>query len=443
MRNPFRRRRTVQPGPTLIGDVWTESRLPVPRSGFAAVMGQIGQTWRRRLGAATRMAAAALGVSGTEQRSIDSVPWSHGGPLQRAISTERALALIPFFACVRLLADSVASLPLQAHRKIGETREPLVTQPQLVAEPSAAVDAFTWKYQAVVSLAARGNAYGLIVSRDGFGHPTTVEWLHPDEVHVDESRPMAPRYFWLGRFMPREDIVHVSWFTLPGRVVGLSPVAAFAHSIGIGLHATSYGEGWFENGGQPPATFKNANKTVSAAESEQITDRLVAKIRSGKPLVYGADWDYNALSVTPEESQFIETMKLNATQMANIFGIPPEMVGGESGGSLTYNNPEMNGLHFLKFTLRPWLTRLEDAFSGLLPERQYVRFNVDAITRADLLTRYQAHQIALETGFKNVDEVRALEDLPPLPDGQGNGFTPRVPPALTVPRDWQREFARE
>lgn len=441
MRNPFRRSRAVSSGPTLIGDVWTESRLLMPRSGFAAAVEQVGKTWRRRLEVATRAVKVAVGVA--EQRSIDSVPWDQGGPLQRGVSTERALALIPFFACVRLLADSVASLPLQAHRRLGETREPMVTQPQLVADPSAVVRPFQWKHQAVVSLATRGNAYGLVTTRDGFGFPTTIEWLHPDEVHVDESNPMRPRYLWLGRFIPREDLVHIAWFTLPGRVKGLSPVSAFAHSIGIGLHATTYGEGWFENGGQPPGKFKNASKTVNQEESEKITDRLTAKIRSGKPLVYGADWDYEALSVTPEESQFIETMKLNATQMANIFGIPPEMVGGESGGSLTYNNPEMNGLHFLKFTLRSWLVRFEDTFSTLLPERQFVRFNVDAITRADLLTRYQAHKIALETKFKSVDEVRALEDLPPLPDGQGAVITPLLSEPVTVPRHWEREYARE
>lgn len=387
-----------------------------------------------------RLVEFARRIGFGERRAITSVPWIEGGPLQSQVSIDRALALIPLFACVRMLGDSVASLPLQAYRRIGPAREPMTSQPSLIDDPSSLMRPFQWKHQAVVSLALRGNAYGLILARDGFQFPTQIEWLHPDEVVVDESVTFAPKYYWMGHLLPRVDVVHIAWFTMPGRVRGLSPIAAFARSIGIGLSATDYGASWFENGGQPPGTFKNASKTVNPKESDAITERLTAKIRSGKPLVYGADWDYTALSVTPEESQFIESMKLNATQMANIFGIPPEMVGGETGGSLTYNNPEMNGLAYLKFTLRPWLVRFEGAISELLPERQFVRFNVDSITRADLQTRYEAHRIGLEAGFLNVDEVRALEDRPPLPDGQGQSFTPRVPPALTVPRDWQREL---
>lgn len=379
----------------------------------------------------TRVARWAAKVS---KRSINSLPWNTGGPRLGTVSTERAIALVPVFACIRILADNIASLPMQAYRKLGEQRQQ-ITLPSLLSAPAARDELFPWVHKCVISLALRGNAYGLVVARDGFGFPTTVEWLNPDEVYVDEQRPTLPVYYWLGQRIPTEDIVHIAWMVMPGKVVGLSPVAAFAATIGVGLAATEYGRSWFDEGGTPPATMRNTAKTVGPSESEEISNRLSARMRSRKPLVFGSDWEFTALKVNPEESQFIQTMRLNATQIAAIFGVPPEMVGGETGGPLTYNTVEQGSINLANLTLRPWLVRLERAFSQLLPDRQFVRFNVDAMIRTDLLSRYQAHEIALKSGWRNADEVRAIEDLPPIPNGAGQAFAPVGGPAKTTVED--------
>lgn len=101
------------------------------------------------------------------------------------------------------------------------------------------------------------------------------------------------------------------------------------------------------------------------------------------------------------------------------------MVGGDSGGSMTYANVEQNAINFVGFTLRPWLARLEAKLSALMPGKEFVRFNVDAMIRVDLTTRYQAHSVALRDGWRNRDEVRAIEDLSPLPPGQhGDTYMP-------------------
>jgi HK97 family phage portal protein len=234
-------------------------------------------------------------------------------------------------------------------------------------------------------------------------------------MYVDELNPVMPRYYLSGNEIPREDVVHIPWFVVPGKVVGLSPIAAFARSIGAGLSASQFSKDWFDNGGQPPGTFQNKNKTINQIEAEEIKNRLVSSIRSHKPIVYGNDWEYNVLRVTQEEAQFIQTQKLTATQMANIFGVPPEMVGGDTGGPLTYDNLMEEGERLSRFALRPWLVRLEQAVSQLLPERQFVKFNLDALVRADIKTRYEAYKIALEAGFMTLDEVRELEERPPLP----------------------------
>lgn len=365
---------------------------------------------------------------GSAVRSINWLPWNVGGQKASEVTADRAISLIPFFACVRLLSEQVSSLPLHTYRDVDSVQQRITDAP-LIRFPSAHGTRIKWLRQLVTSLAMRGNAYGLIVATDGFGFPTQVEWLHPDEVWVDEAKPTLPVYYWLGQVVPREKVVHITWFVEPGKVVGLSPVSQFAATLGVGLQATNYGLTWFENGGTPPGTFKNSSAELSPEQSRQVADDLSYAVRNRKPIVYGKNWDFTALKVTPEESQFIETHKLTATQIAAIFGIPPEMVGGEAGGSLTYDTVEGNGLNFLRFVLRPWLVLIESELSALLPNRQYVQFNADAVVRADLKTRYEAHQIGLTAGFLTVNEVRALEDLPPIEGGD----VIRVPSTVAVP----------
>lgn len=366
-----------------------------------------------------------------EVRAIETLPWSAGGPSGLSAGSGDALALIPYFACVRVLAEQISALPMQSFRQDGDLYK-RITDGSLIKNPAIRVDKITWTRQMVISLAMRGNAYGIITGFDGLGFATGIEWISPDQMYVDEINPIFPRYYWASTIndyheIPLDRMVHIAWFVPPGKRVGLSPIKAFARSIGVGLSAQEYGATWFNNGGVPPSTFKNTAKTITDAQADEITNRLIRSLRSGKPLVYGTDWDFTAVQITPEEAQFIQTMKMNATQIAAIFGVPPEWVGGETGGSLTYNSPEQNGLHVYKTVLLPWVTLLETNLSALLPAQQFVKFNSDGVLRGDLKSRYDAHAVAIAAGFLTIDEVREIENRPPLPK-------PKVTP-IPVPAD--------
>lgn len=366
-----------------------------------------------------------------EQRAISGLPWDVGGlVLGRAqVTPEQALSLVPVFGAVRLLASQIASLPLQTYRKVGDGRVKLPAG-SLFSQPAATGTLYDWLHRCVTSLALRGNAYGLITARDSYGFPTMVEWLHPDHVSCQDSAlsgpgsPAHPIWYWNGRLLPAEDLVHIAWFTVPGKVQGLSPIEACATTISTGVSAQTYTSDWFANGAVPPGKFKNSQKTVGQAESDEIKARLVTAIRSRKPLVYGSDWDYDPIAVSANEARFIETLQLSATQIASIYGIPPEMIGGQAGGALTYNTVEQNAINFTKFTLRPWLELLEETFSALLPRPQYVKFNLDALLRTDLQARMNAYQVARNIGLNNIDELRALEDQAPIGGQAGTDYTP-------------------
>jgi HK97 family phage portal protein len=378
----------------------------------------------------------------SEARTITGLPWVESVPFNMVpplestnISPHRALSLASVYSANRLLAQSISTLPLKAYRRSGEDRVPMASLPQLFATLVSDGQLVPWLHRCVVSLGLRGNAYGLIVDRDGYGFPTLIDWLDPAKVLVDDRYGRNGGWLYDGREIARDGLVHIPLFAMPGARCGLSPIAAYAATLGIGLQAQTYASDWFAAGGFPPGTFRNEEAVVGQDEAEQIKARVVNAIRTHSPLVHGKDWKYEPISVPPNEAQFIETMKMTTNMIAAVYGIPPEMIGGESGSSMTYANVEQQQINFVMFTLRPWLVTLEAAFSALLPDRQYVKFNVDALIRADLKTRWEVNQIRLQTGAANVDEIRAQDEQPPLPNGQGQtyGPLPAIAPATPQP----------
>lgn len=371
-----------------------------------------------------------------ETRAITGGPWvvpfDHGGGPSLAMTQDRALSLPPVFAALRIIAGTLSTLPIDGYRKMGDSRQPMTSLPALFDLLVTEGQLVPWLHRCVMSMAARGNAVGLVTARDGYEFPTRIDWLNPAEVHCDDTESLVrPDWYWNGRKIDNaEDIVHIPWFPVPGRVMGLSPIGAFATTFSTGLNAQDYGNQWFEGGGFPPGTFKNtAVPEVPQAAADAIKSRLVSAIQSRRPVVFGSDWEYTPITVPPNEAQFIQTAQLSATQVANIYGVLPEDIGGTRNKPLEYATAELNQIERV-MAIRPWAFILESLFNSLLPDRQYVKFNLDALVRADLKTRWSVHQVAVGMGARSLDEVRALEDEPPLPDGQGQAYEKTPAPAI-------------
>jgi len=351
----------------------------------------------------------------TESRAITSVPWNVGAPLTSAVNQDRALRLTPVFAAVRHIIDFGSTLPLDAYRKVGNQREAMPSLPKLFGDLETDGRLVPWMGAGLASLAVRGNAVGRKINTDGFGFPTAVEWISMDRVYVDDSTGVG-QWFIDGARVPRLDIVHVPWITIPGRTLGLSPIEYFAATINSGLDAQAFGNDWFKGGGFPPAVFRNIEKVVTAEIADGVRARLAAAIRRREPLVTGKDWEYQPITIPPEQAQFIETQKLSANQIAAIYGIAPDEIGGEAANSLTYSTEESRQINRAA-NMRPYLVRFERAFASWLPERQFVRFNTDATIRIDIKTRHEVYAIQRAIGLRSLNEQRALEDLPPVPGG--------------------------
>jgi HK97 family phage portal protein len=369
-----------------------------------------------------------------ERRALDSstVAWP-SDPLAApaALNEDGALRLGPVLAAGRLLAATISGMPLCVYRQMGDRKQELPL-PSLFTQPSAQGTLHDWVFRAVTSLAYRGNAVGVVTARDYLEYPVEIEWLDPAFV-LCEDRMAAmgdpgsftnPKFSYMGERLPNEDVVHIPWFQLPGRVWGLSPIGAYAVTVSTGLAAQQFSDDWFRSGGVPPGRFKNTQQVVDQKDANIIKRRLVQAIRSHEPIVFGKDWDYEPTTVSPHEAQFVQTMRLTASTIASIYGIPPEMIGGETGGSMSYSSPEQRQIELVQFSLLPWLALLESHLSALLPRGQYVKFDPDVLIRADLLTRFEVHEKKRLIGWDNIDGLRALEDEPPLPNGAGQDYTP-------------------
>lgn len=358
------------------------------------------------------------------------------------VTTDQALRLGPVYAAGRLLADNIAAMPLQQYRRKSDDTHERLPLASLFSSPSTQGNLHDWVYRAVTSLAYRGNAIGYIANWDAQEFPTTIEWLNPDWVQVLDTAVSGPGSFtnpiWyvLGRPTPPERLVHIPWFVMPGRIWGLSPLGAYAATVSTGLSAQQFASQWFTNGGVPPATFQNSTQEVDQEKADAIKKMLVQAIRTHAPLVYGKDWQYTPISVGASEAKFVDTMRLTASQIAAIYGIPPELIGGETGGSLSYSSPEQRQIELVQFTLLPWLTKLESHFSSLLPGGdgrvgQYVKFDVDALIRTDIFTRWSVYAVARSIGAISNNEIRARENMPPIPGG--DDYTPFSVKAPTAP----------
>jgi HK97 family phage portal protein len=224
-----------------------------------------------------------------------------------------------------------------------------------------------------------------------------------------------------------EDILHIRGLSLDG-LTGLSPIAAAKESIGLSMANEQHAAALFGNGAKPGGViyFKNP---ISEPAQKKFEDDWIAKFRGGGhgkvALLQADEVKYETLGLSNDDAQFIENRQFQLSEIARIFRVPAHMIGDLSKSS--FSNIEQQSLEFVVHTLRPWLVNIEQAIhKSLLSDKErkthYVQFSVDGLLRGDIKTRYEAYNIAIQTGLRNRDEIRDLEDLNPIPNGEGKIF---------------------
>lgn len=345
------------------------------------------------------------------------------------VTPERAAYLGPVFSAIRHIVDFGSTLPLDAYRvdaNGSRVKSPLPLLLRRLYSPGY-YGPGQWIGQALYGLVTVGNAVGWINDWDGFGYPTDVAWLASDEWTLEGSQWRVN-----GRPVSASRIFHIPWIVPPGKTLGMSPIEHYAATVRAGLSAQEYAD-LKRGGGLPPAVLKNTQKTLDPDQSERVREKAVQSFASGKPFVTGYDWDLSVVSIPPNQAQFIETLKLSANQIAAIYGIDPREIGGEAAGSLTYSTDESRSLNRAN-NMRPYLVRVEQAINMRLPDRQFVKLNVDATIRTDIKTRVEVLGAQIQDGRLSVNEARALEDRPAVSGGDYYNVPRQQAPAVPSQR---------
>jgi len=347
-----------------------------------------------------------------------------GGHVSVKTNPDSSLQVPAVWSCVNLLANTVSTLPLELYSLAGGDEVPTKQRPpKLLTSPSPRVTQSEWIHQLMVSLLLRGNAYGRVITRGYTGFPSQILMLNPDAVKVEIDRDTGATVYSLRQGatwqrIPTEQVFHVRGMTLPGAVVGLSPIAHAAAVIGLDLHSRRFAEDFFNGGGIPKAVL-SGQQQLNPEQARTLKDRLMAAFRDREPLVLGAGVTYTPIQVKPEESQFLLTQQADVSQIARYFNIPAEMIGGATSGSnITYANLGERNIHFLQFCLNFWLKRIEDAFFPIFPQPQYVKFRVEEMLRVDPHTRAQVDLLKLAGKIVTPTEVRQEYGKPPMTHDQ-------------------------
>jgi HK97 family phage portal protein len=362
---------------------------------------------------------------------------------------ETALQSVAVRSAVDLICSLASELPVHVYRGKGPDRKELPTPSYLLDPAGDGYGLADWSYQVLESWLLRGNAFGEVLDHSSQGFPTQVSLLHPDDVAGFIDSDGNVRWRVGGKLVERPaDFLHRRVNAVPGRVLGLSAISAHAAQIGLSLTTTQFGLQWFQDGAHPGGILVNEEADLNPEQVKTAKERFMAALRGTRePVVMGKGWKYQTVQVAPEESQFLETQGWTATECARIFGPGvAEVLGyGSSGGtSLTYTNRVDRSADLLTFALNKWLRRLERLLSEMLPPAQYVRIDRDALLEMTTLDRYRAYQIALQNGFRVINEVREDEDLQPVSWGSEPYDVPQAfaaPSAPAAPADDDKDPA--
>lgn len=353
-----------------------------------------------------------------------------------SISREKAMRHSAVWACLRLRADLISTLPVDIYRRSGLTG-PQIQQakPPIFTTPGGDVRWMEWVYSSQVDLDSAGNTVGIITALDGAGKPARVELQNIDDVTFrGKGSKLTKVRIGRDEYDPSQ-IWHEKQFTISGLPIGLSPIAYAARSINGYLSAQEFTEEWFSNSTVPGGHLKNTSKRLQREEAQKVKENFKATVQSGDIWVSGNDWEYSMLSAKASESAFIQVMEFSIPEICRFLGVPGDMIEAPTqGSSVTYANITQRNLQLLIMNLGPAIARREEAWShGLLPQPRYAKLNSDALLRMDPKTRADLLALQVEKRLRAPSEAREYDNLPPFTPEQEAEFARLFPSKAPAP----------
>lgn len=347
----------------------------------------------------------------------------------KSVTERTAMQTTAVYACVRIISETVASLPLHVYEYTDNGKERVYTHPlyKLLHDiPNPEMNSFIMREVMMSHLLLWGNSYSQII-RNGKGEIIALYPLMPEKMRIDRGTDGRLYYTYTsdkqGTFVFRkEEILHIVGLGFDG-LVGYSPIAMAKNAVGLAIAAEEYGSSFFSNSGTPsgvlehPGVLKDPKKVRDA-----WNDAYGGSGNAHKVAVLEEGMKFNPISINPHEAQFLETRKFQVNEICRIFRVPPHMIADLDRSS--FNNIEQQSLDFVTNTIRPWLVRIEQTifqqlFTEEEQEKYFVKFNVDGLLRGDFQSRMRGYSIGIQNGFMSPNDVRELEDMNLIPDELG------------------------
>ena len=348
-----------------------------------------------------------------------------------------AMQTTAVYACVRILAESIAGLPLHVYEYRGNGKERVPEHPLyflLHDSPNPEMTSFIFRETSMIHLLLWGNSYAQIL-RDGRGRVVGLYPLLPNRMSVgrDESGEIVYTYMPMNESNPhlkgqrqitlrREDVLHIPGLGFDG-LVGYSPIAMAKNAIGIALATEEYGAAFFKNGARPGGVLEHPGVLKDPSKLRESWHAVYGgTMNTGRIAVLEEGVKYQQIAIPPEEAQFLETRKFQIDEIARLYRVPPHMIGDLEKSS--FNNIEQQSLEFVKYTLNPWVVRWEQSLQkALLTDKErkeyFIRFKVDGLLRGDYKSRMEGYAIGRQNGWLSANDIRSLEDLNPIEGDEG------------------------
>lgn len=360
-----------------------------------------------------------LGITGAEHWGL--VPRGRSTATGSVtVTADTALRQSAVWACLRLRAGLISTMPLDVFRKVLGLQVEMPKPPVLVAPGGERWDLVDWMYASQFDLDRGGNTIGLITETNSLNLPSRIDLQSLGDCTVLDRKDTGLKYRIGGKEYPPEKVWHERQYVIAGLPVGLSPVAYAAWTIGQYQSAQQFALDWYGSGGIAKGQMRNtAMPEVKQPTADAMKVRFKASVEGRDVFVTGKDWEYSPIQAEAVGMEWLEAQKFGIGDVARFFDCPGDLIDAAvTTGNITYANVTQRNLQFLIMHLGPAVFRREKALSKLLPVPRFVKLNRDALLAMDPETRTKVITERINNRTLAPSEGRALENLPPLTEEQ-------------------------
>lgn len=355
-------------------------------------------------------------------------------PSGAVVTVDKALTETTVAACIRLICSNVATLPLIPYEKTERGRrklEDLKLYSIVTKSPNKQMTAIEWKYATLAQMITYGNSFSYV--EYGLDKEPRSFWLLPPaEVKMTVDTDGYPVYTYKTKTYNHSEILHFKNFSLDG-IKGLSVIEQHKNKIGASLTSSNYHSNTLRNAASPSGVLTHPG-ILSPEAKNNIKESWIkehsGEENAGSIVILEEGLKYEQLDmVKPADIEYIQSAKLTALQICSMFGVPAHMVNAND--KPTYASVEQAAIEFLNYTIRPYLVMMEQTLNKLFfPDttERYFQFNVNALMRTDIKTRYEAYKIAVSNGWMSVNDIRELEELNTIKNGDTYFFPLNMSP---------------